>query len=77
MTMSSQPVRAPWPAVISVPLRLVYGIYAALVFLAVALAALVLVILLPSLRWRHGTCGAQLMNPKEPRGGRWRCSAIA
>ncbi len=49
------PVRAPWPAVISVPLRFVYGIYAALVFLSVSLLALVGVILLPSLRLRRAT----------------------
>jgi 1-acyl-sn-glycerol-3-phosphate acyltransferase len=45
----------PWPAVISVPLRLLYGIYAALLFLAVALVSLVGVILLPTLRLRRGT----------------------
>lgn len=55
MTSPSSPARAPWPAVISVPLRLIYGIYAALLFLAVTLVALVGVILLPSLRLRRAT----------------------
>ena len=55
MTSPSSPVPAPWPAVISVPLRLVYGLYAVLLFLAVALTALVGVMLLPSLRLRRGT----------------------
>src|SRR5262245_13615928 len=55
MTSPSTPTRAPWPAVISVPLRLVYGLYAVLLFLAVALVALVGVILLPTLRLRRGT----------------------
>ena len=47
--------RAPWPAAISVPLRLIYGIYAVLLFLVVALTALVGVILLPTLPLRRGT----------------------
>jgi 1-acyl-sn-glycerol-3-phosphate acyltransferase len=47
--------RPPWPALISVPLRLVYGIYAALLFLAVALIALLGVIVLPTLRLRRAT----------------------
>jgi 1-acyl-sn-glycerol-3-phosphate acyltransferase len=55
MTSPSTPTRAPWPAVISVPLRLIYGIYAVLLFLAVALVALVGVILLPTLRLRRTT----------------------
>jgi len=55
MTSTSTPARAPWPAVISVPLRLIYGLYAALLFLAVTLTALVGVILLPTLRLRRGT----------------------
>jgi 1-acyl-sn-glycerol-3-phosphate acyltransferase len=38
-----------------VPLRLVYGIYAVLLFLAVTLIALVGVILMPTLRLRRGT----------------------
>ena len=55
--MTSVPghVPAPWPPFISVPLRLVYGIYAALLFLAVALTALVGVLLLPTLAARRGT----------------------
>jgi len=55
MTSTSPPAHAPWPALISVPLRLVYGIYAVLLFLAVALTALLGVILLPTLRLRRGT----------------------
>jgi 1-acyl-sn-glycerol-3-phosphate acyltransferase len=55
MTSPSNPAPAPWPAAISVPLRLVYGLYAVLLFLAVALTALVGVILLPTLRLRRGT----------------------
>ncbi|HEU4589963.1 MAG TPA: lysophospholipid acyltransferase family protein [Steroidobacteraceae bacterium] len=55
MTSPSTSTRAPWPAAISVPLRLVYGIYAALVFLSVTLVALVGVVLLPSLRLRRAT----------------------
>ena len=47
--------RAPWPAAISVPLRFIYGIYAVLLFLAVALTALIGVILLPTLPLRRGT----------------------
>jgi 1-acyl-sn-glycerol-3-phosphate acyltransferase len=53
MTTSKSPV--PWPAVISVPLRLVYGVYAVLVFLAVCLVALVGVILIPTLPLRRAT----------------------
>ena len=55
MTSSPTPARAPWPAVISVPLRLVYGLYAAAVFLAVALTALLCVLVLPTLGARRGT----------------------
>ncbi|HTU65980.1 MAG TPA: lysophospholipid acyltransferase family protein [Steroidobacteraceae bacterium] len=55
MTTTPTPARAPWPAVISVPLRLVYGLYAALLFLAVSLTALLGVLLLPSLTARRGT----------------------
>ena len=55
MTASQTPARAPWPKAISVPLRLIYGLYAALLFLAVALSALALVLLLPTLRARRGT----------------------
>lgn len=55
MTSSPTSVRAPWPAVISVPLRLVYGIYAAVLFLTVSLSALLGVLLLPTLGARRGT----------------------
>jgi 1-acyl-sn-glycerol-3-phosphate acyltransferase len=55
MTSTSAQTPAPWPAAISVPLRFVYGIYAALLFLAVALTALLCVLLMPSLRLRRGT----------------------
>jgi 1-acyl-sn-glycerol-3-phosphate acyltransferase len=55
MTAPHAPVPAPWPAAISVPLRFAYGIYAAVLFLLVALVALVGVLLLPSLRARRGT----------------------
>ena len=55
MTSASNSPRARWPAFISVPLRLVYGLYAALVFVAVALFALVCVLLMPTLRLRRET----------------------
>jgi 1-acyl-sn-glycerol-3-phosphate acyltransferase len=55
MTSTTTSARAPWPALISVPLRLIYGLYAALLFLAVTLTALVGVILLPTLRLRRAT----------------------
>jgi 1-acyl-sn-glycerol-3-phosphate acyltransferase len=55
MTPISTPAREPWPAVISVPLRLVYGVYAAAMFLAVCLTALAAVLLLPTLQLRRGT----------------------
>jgi 1-acyl-sn-glycerol-3-phosphate acyltransferase len=55
MTSISAPARAPWPAAISVPLRLIYGLYAVLLFLAVALTALLGVLLMPTLRMRRGT----------------------
>jgi len=55
MTPSSSPTAARWPAVISVPLRLVYGLYAALLFLAVVVFALVGVLLMPTLNLRRGT----------------------
>ena len=55
MTANQTPARAPWPAAISIPLRFVYGIYAALLFLAVAITALVGVLLLPTLKARRGT----------------------
>src|SRR5690349_7544343 len=53
MTSFTAPARAPWPAVISVPLRLVYGLYAVLLFLVVVLFALVGVLLLPTLKLRR------------------------
>jgi len=55
MTSPPNPARAPWPAAISVPLRLIYGVYAVLLFMAVALVALLGVILLPTLKLRRGT----------------------
>lgn len=55
MTSITAPARAPWPAAISVPLRLVYGLYAALLFLMVALTALLGVLLMPTLKMRRGT----------------------
>src|SRR5687767_3762064 len=53
MTSISTPVRAPWPAALSVPLRFIYGIYAAVLFLAVALTALLALLVLPTLRLRR------------------------
>jgi 1-acyl-sn-glycerol-3-phosphate acyltransferase len=47
--------RRPWPALISVPLRLVYGVYVAVLFVVVALIALLAVLLLPGLGLRRGT----------------------
>jgi 1-acyl-sn-glycerol-3-phosphate acyltransferase len=55
MTSVPGAVPTPWPAFISVPLRLVYGLYAAALFLLVALAALAGVLVLPTLRARRGT----------------------
>jgi 1-acyl-sn-glycerol-3-phosphate acyltransferase len=55
MTSTSTLVRAPWPQAISVPLRFLYGIYAAALFLVVALTALLGVLLIPSLKLRRGT----------------------
>jgi len=55
MTPVSTPERAQWPAVISIPLRFVYGIYAAALFLAVVLTALLAVLLMPTLRLRRET----------------------
>jgi 1-acyl-sn-glycerol-3-phosphate acyltransferase len=55
MTPNSTQLRSPWPAAISIPLRFVYGLYAALLFLTVVLVALAGVLLLPSLRLRRGT----------------------
>ena len=55
MTSTSTHARVPWPAAISIPLRFVYGIYAAILFLAVVLSALVGVLLMPTLKMRRGT----------------------
>jgi 1-acyl-sn-glycerol-3-phosphate acyltransferase len=55
MTSSPTPLRAPWPAFISVPLRLVYGLYAAMLFVVVCLTALLGVLLMPTLGARRGT----------------------
>jgi 1-acyl-sn-glycerol-3-phosphate acyltransferase len=55
MTVSSSIPAATWPSAISVPLRLIYGLYAAVLFLAVTLVALLGVLLLPTLRLRRGT----------------------
>ena len=55
MTSTSITARAPWPQAVSVPLRFIYGIYAVLLFLAVALTALAGVLLMPTLRLRRGT----------------------
>ncbi|MEO8065059.1 MAG: lysophospholipid acyltransferase family protein [Pseudomonadota bacterium] len=53
MTGSPTPARAAWPALISVPLRLVYGLYAVAVFLVLTLTALLLVLMLPTLAARR------------------------
>jgi 1-acyl-sn-glycerol-3-phosphate acyltransferase len=45
----------PWPAAISIPLRFVCGVYAAILFLAVVLIALLCVLQLPTLKLRRGT----------------------
>ena len=55
MTSATNLQPAPWPAVISVPLRFVYGIYAVALFLAVVLIALLGVLLMPTLTLRRGT----------------------
>jgi 1-acyl-sn-glycerol-3-phosphate acyltransferase len=55
MTASPPSARAPWAPLISVPLRFIYGVYAALLFLIVALISLVLVLVMPTLRLRRGT----------------------
>ncbi|MBC8027404.1 MAG: 1-acyl-sn-glycerol-3-phosphate acyltransferase [Steroidobacteraceae bacterium] len=55
MTSSPTAARAPWPAAISIPLRLVYGVYAALLFFIVTITALFGVLLLPTLRLRRAT----------------------
>lgn len=55
MTASSAPMRPVWPPALSVPLRLLYGTYATVVFLAAVITALAGVLLLPTLRARRGT----------------------
>jgi len=55
MTASPTAARAPWPAAISIPLRLVYGVYAVLLFFIVTIIALFGVLLLPTLRLRRAT----------------------
>jgi 1-acyl-sn-glycerol-3-phosphate acyltransferase len=55
MTLPPPKSAVRWPAVISVPLRFVYGLYALLLFMAVSIVSLVGVILLPTLRLRRGT----------------------
>jgi 1-acyl-sn-glycerol-3-phosphate acyltransferase len=55
MTSNPRAARAPWPAAISVPLRLVYGVYAVVLFVTVCLTALLLVLLLPTLSLRRST----------------------
>jgi 1-acyl-sn-glycerol-3-phosphate acyltransferase len=55
MTANPRAARAPWPAAISVPLRLVYGIYAVVLFVTVCLTALLAVLLLPTLNLRRST----------------------
>ena len=54
MTSSAIPARAPWPALISVPLRFIYGLYAVALFALVAVTSLLAVLLLPTLRMRRG-----------------------
>jgi 1-acyl-sn-glycerol-3-phosphate acyltransferase len=49
MTGNPTPARDPWPAPISVPLRFLYGLYAAALFLLVVVISLVLVLVLPTL----------------------------
>ena len=44
---------APWAPLISIPLRLIYGLYAAVLFFAVVLFSLLLVLLLPTLGARR------------------------
>jgi 1-acyl-sn-glycerol-3-phosphate acyltransferase len=53
MTSIPAAARPPWPAAISVPLRFVYGIYAAVLFLFVSIAALLGMLLLPTLWLRR------------------------
>jgi 1-acyl-sn-glycerol-3-phosphate acyltransferase len=55
MTSATTSTPLPWPAAISVPLRLIYGIYAVAIFLVVVVIALLGVLLMPTLRSRRGT----------------------
>jgi 1-acyl-sn-glycerol-3-phosphate acyltransferase len=55
MTSASTSGAPPWPPAVSVPLRFIYGIYAAVLFLAVVLVALLGVLLMPTLKLRRGT----------------------
>jgi 1-acyl-sn-glycerol-3-phosphate acyltransferase len=55
MTSSPGQLPAPWPTFISVPLRLAYGLYAAVLFTLVVIVALVGVLLLPTLEARRAT----------------------
>jgi 1-acyl-sn-glycerol-3-phosphate acyltransferase len=55
MRSSPNAAPAPWASAISVPLRLVFGIYAAAVLFSVSLISLVLVLVLPTLTLRRGT----------------------
>lgn len=55
MTANPTESREPWPAILSVPLRLVYGLYTVAVFIIVSLAALLGVLLLPTLGARRAT----------------------
>ena len=55
MTPAPNSPSARWPAFISIPLRFIYGLYAALVFLGIALFALAGVLLMPTLRLRRET----------------------
>lgn len=55
MTAASGQAPAYWPALLSIPLRFVYGVCSALLFLIVALLALLGVLLLPTLRARRNT----------------------
>ena len=52
--MSSNASPAPWPAIVSVPLRFVYGVYAVALFAVVGSVSLVAVLVLPTLAMRRG-----------------------
>lgn len=55
MRSEAPPQSARWNSAVFVPLRFVYGIYSAAVFLTVSLLALVAVLVLPTLHWRRQT----------------------